>query len=150
MIARYGNALSRRSVVLVVLIIFGARAASFAKSGSTSSNHIVDYRAHDSAGDSASDKKQALKPYALIFGTVYGPDQRPVSGITVKIRRAGDKKPKWERLSDTHGEFAVRVPAGAADYEVWAQLKGRQASENTEFKVHVDNDERRDVSIHLK
>ena len=32
------------------------------------------------------------KPYALIAGTVWGPDDRPVYGIPVKIRRAKDKK----------------------------------------------------------
>ena len=95
-------------------------------------------------------RKDAAKPYALIFGTVYGPDDRPISGITVKIRRAGDKKPKWERRSDNHGEFAQRVPTGQADYIIWAQLKSSQVSQNTEVKVHVDNDERRDVTLHLK
>ena len=48
------------------------------------------------------------KPYALIFGTVWGPDDRPVYGVTVKIRKATDKKPKWEVFSDHHGEFAQR------------------------------------------
>src|SRR5437588_7485080 len=81
-------------------------------------------------------KKDVAKPYALIFGTVYGPDDHPISGIRVKIRRAADKKPKWELRSDHHGEFAQRLPAGQADYVVWAQLKSRQASENTKVKVH--------------
>ena len=57
-------------------------------------------------------------PYALIFGTVWGPDNRAVYGITVKIRRVTDKKPKWELTSDHAGEFAQRVPAGKADYVV--------------------------------
>ena len=99
--------------------------------------------------DNQNPRKNSAQPYALIFGTVYGPDQHPISGITVKIRRASDKKPKWERYSDNHGEFAARVPAGASDYIIWAQLKSRQASEKTEVKLHIDNDERRDVSLHL-
>ena len=32
------------------------------------------------------------KPYALIAGTVWGPDDHPVYGVAVKIRRAKDKK----------------------------------------------------------
>src|SRR5437868_1897600 len=95
----------------------------------------------------AKDSKPA--PYALIFGTVYGPDDRPRQGIVVKIRRASDKKAKWERQSDSHGEFAQRVPAGASDYLVWADLKNRQAAQKTQVTVHIDNDERRDISLHL-
>jgi hypothetical protein len=41
----------------------------------------------------------------------------------VKIRRAKDKKPKWEVYSDHHGEFAQRVPAGESDYILTADLK---------------------------
>src|ERR1700692_2862145 len=70
---------------------------------------------------------EKLKPtdrYALIFGTVWGPDDHPVYGVTVKIRRARDKKPRWEVTSDHVGEFAQRVPAGTSDYEVWVDLKG--------------------------
>ena len=72
----------------------------------------------------ASKKLKPTDPYALIFGTVWGPDDHPVYGITVKIRRVPDKKPKWEVYSDHSGEFAQRVPAGEADYVVWADLKG--------------------------
>src|SRR6266702_7764303 len=51
------------------------------------------------------------KPYALIAGTVWGPDDRPVYGVTVMIRRAQAKKPKWQLISDHLGEVAKRVPA---------------------------------------
>src|SRR5574338_1600718 len=54
------------------------------------------------------------KPYALIFGTVYGADDRPAYGVKVKIRGATEKKARWELYSDHHGEFAQRLPAGAA------------------------------------
>src|SRR5262245_38897233 len=67
------------------------------------------------------------KPYALIFGTVWGPDNRPASGVKVKIGRASEKKSKWELVSDRRGEFAQRVPPGPLDYRVWAEpvrLKG--------------------------
>ena len=67
------------------------------------------------AGGTAAPAAKKLKPtdaYALIFGTVWGPDDHPVYGITVKIRRVPDKKPKWELFSDHSGEFAQRVPPG--------------------------------------
>jgi hypothetical protein len=96
------------------------------------------------------------QPYALIFGTVWGPDDRPLYGVKVKIRRADQKKAHWELYSDHHGEFAQRLPAGAADYLVWADLKGykslngKELHQDGEVKVHVDGDERQDVGLHLK
>jgi hypothetical protein len=95
----------------------------------------------------ASDKR-AEKPYALIFGTAYGPDYRPAYGVRVKIRRADQKKARWELYSDHQGEFAQRVPADAADYVVWAESEGKHAP-TAEAKVHVENDERVDIGLHL-
>jgi len=98
---------------------------------------------------------QKEKPYALIFGTVWGPDDRPVYGVAVKIRRATDKKPKWEVYSDHRGEFAQRVPAGEADYILTADLKhvktadGRAVRLAKEVTVHIYNDEREDTGLHL-
>jgi hypothetical protein len=95
------------------------------------------------------------KPYALIAGTVWGPDDRPVYGIPVKIRRAKDKKPKWEVHSDNRGEFAQRVPAGEADYILSADLKGVKTADGQpvrlvqEVTVHIYNDEREDTGLHL-
>ncbi len=96
------------------------------------------------------------QPYALIFGTVWGPDDHPLYGVRVKIRLADQKKPHWELFSDHHGEFAQRVPVGPADYLVWADLKaykspsGRQLHQDGEIKVHIDKDERQDIGLHLK
>jgi len=97
------------------------------------------------------------KPYALIFGTVWGPDNLPIYGVTVKMRRATDKpkKVRWELFSDHHGEFAQRVPAGEADYILWADLKhfkpadGKALRLPQEVTVHVYNDEREDTGLHL-
>jgi hypothetical protein len=97
------------------------------------------------------------KPYAVIFGTVWGPDNRPVYGVRVKIRRATDKpkKVRWEQYSDHHGEFAQHVPAGEADYILFADPKDLKLSDGTqlrlpdEVKVHVYNEEREDTGLHL-
>jgi hypothetical protein len=94
------------------------------------------------------------EPYALIFGTVFDANSRPVQGVKVKIARMkGDKPGKtWEHISDRRGEFAQRVPAGAADYLVWAEIKrekNRDQSTRPEAKVQIENDERRDISLHL-
>jgi hypothetical protein len=100
-------------------------------------------------------KLKATDPYALIFGTVWGPDNRVVYGVRVKIRRASDKRAKWELYSDHAGEFAQRVPAGQADYVVWADVKGVKTTDGQTLHlaqpvdVHVEYDERVDIGLHL-
>jgi len=94
------------------------------------------------------------QPYALIFGTVWGPNSRPMYGIKIKIRRESDTKARWEVVSDHSGEFAQRVPPGKQDYVVWADLKGVASAAGKPFhaeevKVHIDNDERADIGVHL-
>jgi hypothetical protein len=104
---------------------------------------------------SAAQRSKPPKPYALIFGTVWGPDDRPVYGVRVKIRRAKDKKAKWELYSDHMGEFAQRVPPGDSDYVLWADLKdfkpvdGKPLHLVREVTVHVYGDEREDTGLHL-
>ncbi len=102
-------------------------------------------------------QKSRGKPYALIAGTVWGPDDRPVYGVIVKIRKGSDKpkKVRWEVLSDHMGEFAQRVPAGESDYILWTDLKNLKPADGKplrlvqEVTVHVYNDERQDVGLHL-
>jgi hypothetical protein len=103
----------------------------------------------------ATKKLKPTDPYALIFGTVWGPDNRPVYGVKVSIRRMPDKKPKWEVYSDHAGEFAQRVPAGEAEYRIEPDLKGIKTEDGhalhlaEEVTVHVEYDERVDMSLHL-
>ena len=102
-------------------------------------------------------QKSRGKPYALIAGTVWGPDDRPVYGVAVKIRKGKDKpnKARWEVYSDHMGEFAQRVPAGESDYILWADLKAFKPADGKpvhllqEVTIHVYNDERQDVGLHL-
>lgn len=95
------------------------------------------------------------KPYALIFGTVWDPDGHALYAVKVKIRRAGEKKVRWEISSNHTGEFAQRVPVGPGDYVVWADVKGyktadgRRLQAGEEVKVHIDGDERSDIGLHL-
>ncbi|MGA7576053.1 MAG: carboxypeptidase-like regulatory domain-containing protein [Terriglobales bacterium] len=95
------------------------------------------------------------KPYALIFGTVWDPEGRPLYGVKVKIRRTEDKKARWELYSNHTGEFAQRLPVGKADYVVWADVKdyklesGEKLKPGSEVTVHIDRDERSDIGLHL-
>jgi hypothetical protein len=103
----------------------------------------------------AAGERPKEKPYALIFGTVWGPDGHALYGVKVKIRRASEKKARWELYSDHAGEFAQRVPTGKADYVVWADLKGYKLASGKHLQpgpdvtVHIDNDERADIGLHL-
>jgi len=96
------------------------------------------------------------KDYALIFGTVWGPDDRPVPGVTVKIKRAGDKKARWETYSNRRGEFEQRLPVGRQDYVIWADLKDSKLLKDKHLQsgnpvtIHIENNERADTGLHLK
>jgi len=91
----------------------------------------------------------ARKDYALIYGTVWGPDDHPVAGVPIKIRRTSDKKAKWELVSDHNGEFAQRVPIGTYDYVIEADIKMPKGQPKPQTTAHIDNNERTDVGLHL-
>jgi len=109
----------------------------------------------------ANDKNKE-KPYALIFGTAYGPDDRPLYGVKVTIQSQGKKHQSWELLSDHRGEFAQRVPAGTADYLVKGEAVyapvgsdgkpqlSKKKKLRGETRVRIDNDERKDIGLHLQ
>ena len=97
----------------------------------------------------AAQKQVATPDYALIVGTVWGPDDRPVAGIPIKIRRATDKKARWELVSDNRGEFAQRVPPGAEDYIIQADIKTPKGQPKPAITVTIEDNERKDVGLHL-
>lgn len=113
-------------------------------------------------GDPQKAARKEAPHYALIFGTVYGPDDRPLYGVPIKVRRADQKNAQWELMSDHRGEFAQRVPPGPADYIVWADIKVPKQDRKSPpppaapgerpgraVKVHVEYDERIDIGLHL-
>src|SRR5580698_7187983 len=75
--------------------------------------------------------------YALIYGTVWGPDDRPLAGIPIKIRPASAKKTKWEMVSNSTGEFAQRVPAGRQDYVIEADIKTPKGQPKPQVTAHI-------------
>jgi hypothetical protein len=99
-------------------------------------------------------KEHAKEPYALIYGTVYGPDDHVVQGVRVLIRKSDAKKPKYELVSDSRGEFAQRVPVGPANYVISADPKSfpkkTEMKPGKEVTLHINADERQDTSLHLE
>jgi Carboxypeptidase regulatory-like domain len=59
----------------------------------------------------------------LIRGTVFDDKALSLAGAQLRIRRANEKKYRWTTLTNSRGEFAVRVPPGT-DYDVIVQSKG--------------------------
>jgi hypothetical protein len=101
-------------------------------------------------------QRPAPKNSAVIFGTVWGPDDRPVYGVTVKIRRGGDKRARWEVHSNHLGEFEQLVPAGKETYVIWADTKGFKTPQGKYLQpgaavtVQIEDKERVNTGVHLK
>jgi hypothetical protein len=104
--------------------------------------------------------KDLRKHFALIFGTAYGPDDRPIYGVKIRVHPEGKNRPSWDLVSDHRGEFAAHVPPGPADYVISGEVEilpvedGRVSKAKkklkAESKVHIDAEERQDVGLHLK
>jgi hypothetical protein len=109
----------------------------------------------------AQKKDDSKRHYGLISGTAYGPDDRPLYGVSITIHPEGKKHPSWDLVSDHRGEFAQRVPPGPEDYIVDGQVElaplengvpqlHKKKKLRDQVKVHIDNEEIRDISIHMK
>ena len=61
----------------------------------------------------------------LLRGTIFTPEGLAMSGVELRIRRTTEKKFKWDAVSNSRGEFAVRVKMGS-DYQVTINVKGFQ------------------------
>ncbi|HKD82017.1 MAG TPA: hypothetical protein VKH81_20150 [Candidatus Angelobacter sp.] len=106
-------------------------------------------------------KEKQEKSYGLIFGTAYGPDDRPLYGVRINIRPEGKKHPSWELFSDHRGEFAQRVPTTAADYLITGEAEyaptgkdgkpqmSKKKRLTGEAKVHMEGEIRQDIGLHL-
>jgi len=59
----------------------------------------------------------------LIHGTVFTDKALSFPGVQLRIRKAGEKKFRWESRTNSRGEFAVRVPQGS-EYVMVVRAKG--------------------------
>jgi hypothetical protein len=78
------------------------------------------------ADNSVSSSKGKHKSHAndfLIVGTVFTDKAYAFPGAHLRIRRASEKKFRWDTYTNSRGEFAVRVPQGA-EYEIVVIAKG--------------------------
>lgn len=58
----------------------------------------------------------------LIRGTVYDEKSLSLPGAQMRVKRHGEKKYRWNTVTNSRGEFAIRVPPGS-DYEMLTQAK---------------------------
>ena len=77
---------------------------------------------------SSSSSRPSKKKYShandfLIQGTVFNERALSFPGAQLRLRRAGEKKFRWESYTNSRGEFAIRVPRGS-DYEMVVRAKG--------------------------
>jgi len=59
----------------------------------------------------------------LVRGTVFTQEGFALPGALLRIRRSAEKKFRWQTVSNSRGDFAVRVKMGA-DYQVLVRAKG--------------------------
>lgn len=93
----------------------------------------------------ASSSKPTKRQYShvndyLIRGTVFTEKALSFPGVQLRIRKAGEKKYRWESYTNSRGEFAVRVPQGS-DYEVVVRVKGFAEQTRTINARNGANDE---------
>ena len=82
----------------------------------------------------------------VIFTTVFTEQGFALPGARVRIRRADDKKFRWEATSDRRGELAVRVPQDA-DYEMTVEAHGYKMQTQ---KVSAMEGNRADLTIRME
>ena len=96
--------------------------------------------------------KKAPEPYALIAGTAFRPPGFALPGAKVKVApespsSEGVKLKSAEALTDTRGEFAIRVPVVPMKWTVHVQANGYEAQAKT---VSIDGEHRVDLSFQLE
>jgi len=97
-------------------------------------------------GSAATPAKPDKKKYShandfVIRGTVFNEKALSFPGVQLRIRRAGEKKFRWESYTNSRGEFAIRVPQGS-NYELVVRSKGFVEQTRTIEASNGDNEER--------
>ena len=87
--------------------------------------------------------QKKTEPYAIVAGTVFRDSGLSLPGASVTlVPKDQPKAKKLNAVSDSHGEFAFRVPIAPGTYIVGASLKGfhpeeKEATVGGEGRVEV-------------
>ena len=100
------------------------------------------------AGDDPQPQKKKEPPAKqfLVFGTVFDERGLAFPGAEIRIRRAGEKKARWQARSDSRGEFGIRLPLHA-EYELELAAKGFESESR---KIDARTGQREDLVFRLK
>jgi hypothetical protein len=74
------------------------------------------------ASGAAQEKKKRPRD-VIISGMVFTEKGYSLPGASIRVNRAGERKTRWEAVSDRQGEFGLWVPRGG-EYEVHVKVKG--------------------------
>jgi Carboxypeptidase regulatory-like domain len=117
----------RTTLPLALVILLGAASAPAAPAAaqSSSNSHARDF---------------------LIFATVFNSQGFALPGARVRVRRADEKKFRWEAVSDHQGELGIRVQQDA-EYELTVEAHGFQPQTR---KVDARDGNREDLTLRLE
>jgi hypothetical protein len=93
--------------------------------------------------------QSSSRPHAhdfVIFATVFTAQGFTLPGARVRVRRADEKKFRWEAMSDRRGELGIRVKQGA-EYEVTIQARGYEPQTR---KVDAREGNREDLTFQME
>jgi hypothetical protein len=106
-----------------------APAAQSSSASSSSSSSSSSKRGHSHAND------------FLVLGTVFTDKAYALPGAHIRVRRASEKKFRWDTYTNSRGEFALRVPQGD-EYEIVVIAKGftdQSGSVSSKSGISEDN-----------
>jgi hypothetical protein len=121
------STLGGQRAILSAAVAISAFAGSVRSQEPSSTNPPAPSQQTASAGPASSSKAAPHRhtPFDdfLIRGTVFNDKALALPGANIRIRRAGEKKFRWQDVTNSRGDFALRVPHNAA-YEVVTHAKG--------------------------
>jgi hypothetical protein len=97
------------------------------------------------SGAKAGRNKDLAQPF-IVFGTIFTAQGFALPGADVRLRRAGERKDRWQGRSDSRGEFAFRVPPDV-EYELSVKAKGFDPETR---KVDARQGNRVDLTLRLQ
>jgi len=114
---------------------------------------LAAFRAFVPPAARAKKKKRGTERYGVVAGTVFQSNGFSLRGAKVTLTpipadgSAPKKKQIQRTATDSRGEFAFRVPAGAMRYTIRAEADGWEPAEKT---VQVQWDQRVDIVLRLR
>jgi len=97
-------------------------------------------------------EKPAVAPYAIIAGTTFRPPGFALPGASIRVEPeqkevSGMKLKRADGVTDSRGEFAVRVPAVPSKWTVHVQAKGYAGQSIT---VAVEGEQRYELTFQME